>query len=93
MQPARDFGWAIVQAKEGKRIRRAGWNGKSQWVAYMAPTVIPAGLVNERTRKYIPTGDLNVAGYFAIYTEQGAWQLGWLASQSDILAEDWETVE
>ena len=93
MSSKNDFGWAIAQAKENKRIRRAGWNGKNQWVAYMAPTTIPEGLVNERTRKYIPSGPLNVGGYFAIYAEGGTWQPGWLASQADILSEDWETVE
>jgi hypothetical protein len=93
MPAKNDFGWAICQAKEGKKIRRSGWNGKNQWVVYMEPMTIPEGLVNERTRKFLPTGPLHVGGYFVIYTESGTWQCGWLASQADMLSDDWEVAE
>lgn len=84
------FGEAIEAAKEGKRIVRAGWNGKGMWVCYMPPMVVPRGMVNSRTRAYVPDGgDLCVGGYFVMWTATSVWQPGWLASQSDMLAEDW----
>lgn len=83
------FGAALALAKIGHRIAREGWNGKGMFVAYMPPVVIPAEKVNERTRRFVPEGDLNVGGYFVLKTAQGMWQPGWLASQNDMLANDW----
>jgi len=83
------FGAALSLARIGHRITREGWNGKGMFVAYMPPVVIPAEKVNERTRRFVPEGDLNVGGYFVLKTAQGVWQPGWLASQNDMLANDW----
>lgn len=33
----RDFGWALRQLRDGKRVTRAGWNGKGMWVALQTP--------------------------------------------------------
>lgn len=87
-----DFGQAVERLKSGQRVARAGWNAKGQWVCFMAPTTIPEGLVNDRTRKYVPSGDLCVGGYFVLWTAQSVWQPGWVASTSDTLADDWEVV-
>jgi hypothetical protein len=101
-----DIGWAIAQMKQGKRVRRTGWNGKTQWVCFMPPMVVPSEQVNTRTRKFVPDGDLHCGGYFVIYsepkpadpnpkvgsTEDGrrTWQPGWAPSTGDAQAEDWE---
>ncbi len=87
-----NFGDALALAKSGYKIARTGWNGKNMWVCYMPPLIIPAATVNGRTRKFLPEGDLNVGGYFVMYTAQGVWQPGWLASQNDMLAEDWTSI-
>ena len=88
-----NFGKALEAAKEGFKISREGWNGKGMWVCFMPPTIIPENLVNGRTKKFVPTGDLNVGGYFVIKTADGVWQSGWAPSQADMVAEDWATVE
>lgn len=85
-----NFGQALELLKSGSRVARAGWNGKGMWLCYMPPVVIPDGVVNGRTRKFVPSGDLTVGGYFVMWTAQGVWQPGWIASQADMLAEDWE---
>lgn len=91
-----NFGEATAQAFAGAKIRRAGWNGPDQWVCWMPPTVVPANEINERTRRHIPVADageavnLSVGGYFVIWTQQKIWQPGWLASQADMAATDWE---
>ena len=88
-----NFGEAIEAAKSGKRIQRAGWNGKGMWVCHMPGTVIPADMVNGRTRKFVPEGDLHVLPYFVMWTADQKWLPGWLASQTDMLAEDWTVIE
>lgn len=86
------FGEALEQAKMDRKIARSGWNGKGMWVCFMPPVVIPEGIVNGRSKKFVPTGDLKVGGYFVMWTADGTWQPGWLASQADMLATDWEVV-
>jgi Protein of unknown function (DUF2829) len=95
------FGLAIEAAKKGLKIARGGWNGKNMFVAYMLPLYLPphnnqeAGpKVNERTAKHIGEDTpLDSQAYFAMFNAQGKWQPGWLASQSDMLADDWEIVK
>lgn len=87
-----NFGQAIKAARNGERVQRAGWNGKGMWVAFMPSTIIPEGLVNGRTKRFVPTGDLLVDGYFVMWTVRGTWQPGWAASQSDMLANDWSAL-
>lgn len=87
-----DFGDAIRALKSGKRVRRAGWNGKAMWLCLMEGMTVPEHMVNGRTKRHVPVGDLNVGAYIVMWTAQGVWQPGWLASQPDMLAADWEIV-
>lgn len=96
-----NFGQAIEAAKEGKKISRAGWNGKNMWVVLMPSLKLPpfnfqgdGARVNDRTAKHIgPDTPLDSQPYFAMWTATGQWQPGWLASQADMLSDDWGTVE
>lgn len=92
MEP-RDIGWAIRNLKDGKRVRRKEWTTFGMWLALMPETTIPSGMVNERTRMHGVEGDLHVGGYIVMWTHASVWQPGWLASQADLLADDWELVE
>ncbi len=92
------FGSAIEALKSGARVAREGWDGKGMWLALMPGMVIPEGMVNGRTKKFVPTGDLPCQPYIALWTaagqwQPGQWQPGWLASQADMLADDWRVVE
>ena len=89
MNNTMQFGTALSLARIGHRIAREGWNGKAMFVAFMPPVVIPTEKVNERTRRFVPEGDLNVGGYLVLKTAQGVWQPGWNASTPDLLASDW----
>ena len=96
-----NFGQAIEAAKLGKKIARKGWNGKNQWVVLMPALNLPpfscqkpGAKVNDRTAKHIgPDTPLDSQPYFSMWSAQGKWQPGWTATQSDMLAEDWEIVE
>lgn len=84
------FGWALEKLKEGCKVTRSGWNGKGMWLVLM-----PAFRVeepNERTRTHGITEAFNCGGYIVMWTALNVWQPGWLASQADMLAEDWEMV-
>ena len=85
------FGLAIEAAKNGKRIARAGWNGKNQYV-FLADDV------NFNTdadiSEFVGAADgVTVTPMLVIRTSKGDLQPGWLATQSDILADDWYIVE
>lgn len=94
------FGHAIEAAKKGKKIARAGWNGKNMFVVMMPALKLPPfntqdtnRKVNDRTAKWIgEDAPLNCVPYFAMYAANGDWVPGWLASQTDMLADDWMIV-
>lgn len=96
-----NFGEAIKALKNGQRVCREGWNGKGMFIAYMPGLQLPPyntqGVqrkVNDRTAKWIGEDTpLDSQPYLAMYTAQKQWQPGWLASQADILAEDWMIAE
>lgn len=89
-----NFGLAIEAAKKGRKITRRGWNGKGMYVIYR--TGYPEGIpCNKNTADAvgIPEGTLfKVRPYLQMKCVDGSFQM-WLASQSDILADDWEIVE
>jgi len=56
-----------------------------------AITLAPEGLVNARTKRFVPSGDLHLAGYFVHYDGR-TWQTGWTPSAADMLRTDWEVL-
>ena len=95
------FGLALEAAKKGNKIARLGWNGKNMFVVLMGGLYLPPyntqgteRKVNDRTAKWIGEDTpLDSQPYFAMFTASGQWQPGWLASQADMIAEDWQIVE
>lgn len=88
------FGLAIEAAKMGKKIARAGWNGKGMWVIYRTgyPDGIPCNK-NTADSMGIPEGTVvKIRPYLQMKCVDDTYQM-WLASQSDILADDWYIVE
>ena len=83
------FGLAIEAAKMGRAVAREGWNGKEMFLYY-----VPANeyaVTTEIARSYF--GDTVPYGaYIALKTMQGN-VVPWLASQADMLADDWQIVE
>ena len=94
------FGRAIFLLKEGEKVARAGWNGKGMFIVLMSALYLPSfntqgtdKKVNDRTAKWIGKDNpLDSQAYIAMFTATQQWQPGWLASQADMLAEDWEVV-
>jgi hypothetical protein len=76
-----NFGQALEALKEGKRVIREGWNGKGMWLLLQRPDIN-----SKMTLPYIyieyPVGN--------IAYPHGS-RVPWLASQTDMLSEDWIT--
>lgn len=91
-----DFGEAIRWLKAGRRVQREGWNGKGMWLAYSPGS---KALVAEKfwagaNRDYAIEngGTADVLPCITMKTATGEILMGWLASQTDMLAEDWSCV-
>ena len=82
------FGDAIKYIKRGLKVKRKGWNGKNQYIQ------LATGISYKSA-----TGEIVNCEHDAIGNMAGAFvgtsgvQLGWLASQADMLAEDWVFVD
>lgn len=82
------FGLAIEAAKKGKKIARAGWNGKNQYVelAYCIS-------YKNNAAEVINVNHCNIGNKALAFVGTSGVQMGWLASQADMLADDWMIVE
>ncbi|MBA9063100.1 hypothetical protein GGQ91_002488 [Methylobacterium fujisawaense] len=87
------FGDAILALKGGERVCRAGWNGKGMWLALTQGTPdLPAEKFwNRHNRAFAEQngGAATVLPSITMKTAMGEILMGWLASQTDMLAEDW----
>ena len=88
------FGDAIAALKQGKRVARAGWNGKGMWLSLSGDAVreIPSSSFwspNNAAYAKAQGGAAKVLPCITMKTATGEILMGWLASQTDMLAEDW----
>lgn len=88
------IGWAVKQLRNGTRVRRAGWNGKGMWLMLVTGSHV---LLRDGTSYHAALNDgrngqshVTIDPHIDMYTAQGTMQPGWLASQADLLATDWE---
>lgn len=85
------FGEAAKLLKDGKAVRRKGWNGKKQFIYYVPSSRYKA--MTDIAKKIMDEdGYVNYAAYIAIRTESGVVAI-WSPVLTDVLAEDWEVVE
>lgn len=94
-----DFGDAIRLLKDGKRVAREGWNGKGMWLSMSGPldgrSIAAEAFWSKNNwgfAKSQPGGCANVLPCITMKTADNAILMGWLASQTDMLAEDWVEV-
>ncbi len=82
-----NFGDAIEAMKNNERVGRPGWNGKGMYLAYVTDwSFSHPETPNGRTAEELPHQP-----FIVMKTAQDMY-VPWLASQSDMLAEDWEVV-
>lgn len=82
------FGDAIYLLKQGKKLARAGWNGKGLWIELQRPDAHSKMTLPYIFMAYPSTPASDTAPDSHINA-----RVPWLASQTDMLAEDWMVVE
>lgn len=88
-----DFGMALIALKRGESVAREGWNGKGMFLTLQkGSTVDGNNMRNEGAKKYYADCKCNIAPHIDMKAADGTYVVGWLASQTDMLAEDWEIV-
>lgn len=82
------FGIALELLKKGCKVAREGWNGKEQYIQ------LATSISYKSTDDEIVNCEHHAIGNKAIaFVGTSGVQMGWLASQADMLAEDWVVVE
>lgn len=80
---------AVHMLKLGKKVARAGWNGKGMWLALIAGDLWGIG---GKAPYDVPHGDhISHAPFIGMRTADAKF-VPWLASQTDVLAEDWQVI-
>ncbi|MBQ1509685.1 MAG: DUF2829 domain-containing protein [Selenomonadaceae bacterium] len=79
-----DFGEAIRRVKKGTHVARKGWNGKGQYIM-LALNIDYTNLDG----KYFHAHHSDIGSKAIALVGTRGKQIGWLASQADMLADDW----
>lgn len=89
------FGQAIEALKQGKKVARAGWNGKGMWIKLgnYGEAITGEGNGNLGIVDFGKDGLWALQPSICMKTADGKMLVGWLDSQTDMLAEDWQIVE
>lgn len=80
-----DFGWALDKMRHGFAVRRRGWNGKGIFIKMQVP--------DEHSKMTSPYICIDTTGLQTDNTFAPRSCVPWLASQTDMLATDWEIAE
>lgn len=83
------FGSALEEMKNGSYCARKGWNGKGMFI-YLVSILSDDGEVFSAGEDKLR--GMEVLPFFVMKTADNKLLPGWLASQSDMIAEDWEIV-
>ena len=90
------FGYAIAECQyHGKKIKRAGWNGDGQYVRFENVLAFDDGKIHIDEEN---AGPATESACFVFHfknrvTGETGIQVGWLASQADLKANDWQIIE
>jgi hypothetical protein len=89
------FGEAITLLNAGHPVTRQGWNGKGMFLVKAGGYSVPAedarpnGIITKEFLKGRGLTHLEILPHIDMWTAQNTYLAGWLASQSDMLADDW----
>jgi len=97
-----DFGQAISFLQIGKKVARAGWNGKGMFLVLAGGYKVPLDKLRDGThltKEFLQSEgceEFEILPHIDMWTRNSsgrkAYLVGWLASQSDILSDDWYVV-
>ena len=94
MQQNKTFGDAIEALKQNKRVARIGWNGKNMFLFLLPAGTVPIKAIQDPNLRQVIESQLDgetfeALGTIRMFTADKKILTGWLASQTDMLAEDW----
>ena len=88
-----NFGDAIAALKAGKKVAREGWNGKGMWLVLVPGQKQVTLLEGTPYREALGEASCEILPHIDMWTVNSegrrAMLPGWVASQTDMLAEDW----
>jgi len=92
-----DFSWALRQLKAGCRVARKGWNGKDMFIYLVNGSEVPAGKLRNEAKGHVTrtaqdTTPVTINAHIDMKAADDSIVIGWFASQTDMLAEDWMVV-
>lgn len=101
------FGQALESLKRGHLVARKGWNGKGMFIFMRPEDNLPTNMIvnqvkslPESFKRWVAnnhgdsgTDRIKFTAYLCMKAADGAVVNGWLASQTDMLANDWMIVE
>ncbi len=93
-----NFGQAIDALKQGKRIARQGWNGKGVFLFLLPAGTVPTKAIYDPALRAVIESEVGgetfeALGSIRMFTADKKILTGWLASQTDILSEDWQILD
>lgn len=93
------FGLALEALKKGCKVARKGWNGKGMWLSLSGDANLTRYVdedkfwsKNNSDFALAQGGSARVLPCITMKTADDAILMGWLASQTDMLSDDWEVV-
>lgn len=92
---AMTFGYAVEAMKIGHRVSRVGWDNRGMFIYLVNGTLINRSRLRgeaARALKDMPGQDVKLCSHIDMKAADGSVVVGWLASQADVLADDWVIV-
>jgi hypothetical protein len=94
-----DFSDALKMLKTGFKVARTGWNGQGMWIMMVKggnPSFRSGSPYAKALSEYAATDgiveQIGIDPHIDMFTANQTMQPGWLASQADMFANDWEIV-
>lgn len=87
-----NFGLALEAMKMGLKVARSGWNGKGMWLAIQEGSTITKDKARGGVAKMLADEGVEsivIKRHIDMRSADGSVVVGWLASQTDMLEDDW----
>lgn len=93
-----NFGKALEFLKLGHKVARKGWNGKEMFIYLVRGQKVAKCNLRNEASLHLDVKDHNheeiaIGSHIDMKAADGSIVVGWLASQTDMLAEDWEVLQ
>jgi hypothetical protein len=94
-----NFGEALASLKEGKKVSRQGWNGKGMFLVQAGGYSVGLDKLRDGThftKAFLESEgcvEFKIVPHIDMWAADKTYVTGWLASQTDMLSDDWGIVE